>query len=448
MIKRIKGLFKNEKDSIVIKNIIAAFLIKGAALLVSLISLPIYIRYFENKEVLGVWFTILSVLIWILSFDFGIGNGLRNKLVSGIINNDTEEIRKDISSAYFVMGIISIITLIIGFVIIPTINWNTFFNISSELLSREVLTSVMHIVFATITLQFFLRIINFILYALQKSALNNFLALITSVTQVIIVSLLPSINTATNIKYLSMVYLITVNLPLIMATILVFRKDLLGMHPSFQYFNFKTSKDILHLGGIFFWNQIMYTALTGTNAFLISNFVGPRHVVDYQVYYRIFTLIGIVFNLALTPMWSAITKAFEESDNNWIKRYYKTLLKLSVFVFIVQILIIPFLQIMINLWLGDNSIRVSYAYAFAFALFGSIFVLQNILSTFACGIGKLRLQAFFYTIGVIIKILVSYYITKVYPSWIVIVIADILVVFPYCIFQALDLKKRLGVNNF
>ena len=447
MVRKLKKLLSNEKDIIVVKNTLAAFIIKGAALLVSLISLPIYIRYFENQEVLGVWFTILSVLIWILSFDFGIGNGLRNKLVAAIINADSEEIRKNISSAYFVLGLISIITLIVGFFLIPIINWNTFFNISPELLSQEVITFVMYLVFATITLQFFLRIINFILYALQKSALNNLLALVTSVSQVIIVLLLPSISAAINIKLLSIVYLLTVNIPLLFTTIYVFKKDLKGKHPSLKHLNIKTSTDILHLGGIFFWNQIMYTALTGTNAFLISNLISPGRVVDYQVYYRIFSLMGILFNLALTPMWSAITKAFEENDNSWINKYFILLMKLSILVFAIQLFIIPFLQIMINIWLGENSIQVSYLHSVAFSIFGSVFVLQNILSTFACGIGKLKLQAYFYTIGVIVKVSVAYFFTRIYPDWIIIVIADILVLLPYCLFQAIDLKRRLGTNK-
>jgi O-antigen/teichoic acid export membrane protein len=441
----IRKYFSNEKDKVVIKNIIAAFFIKGGALLISFFSLPAFIRFFNNQEVLGVWFTILSVLIWILSFDFGIGNGLRNKLVGALVRNDKNEVKQYISSAYAVIGGIVILVLSTGAFIFPYINWNSVFNISEILISSNTMLFVVMCVFLTIMLQFFLRLISFILYALQKSALNNFMSLITSAAMLLFVLLFPSLDTETNIKILSVVYLLCVNIPLLFATVIVFATELKECHPSFILVNKYAVIGIMQLGGIFFWNQIMYMLITGSNSILITNFIGPGSVVDYQIYYRLFSLAGMLFTLALTPMWSAITKAFEEKDSAWINKYFKLLNQLVLIVFFCEFLIIPLLQIIVNIWLGQNTIDINYFYAIIFALFGGIFVYHSVLSTFACGIGRIRLQAIFYTIGIVVKVIFVYSGTNLYNDWIIIVISDIVILAPYCLAQHIALKKQFTV---
>jgi O-antigen/teichoic acid export membrane protein len=167
--------------------------------------------------------------------------------------------------------------------------------------------------------------------------------------------------------------------------------------------------------------------------------------VDYQIYYRLFSLAGMLFTLALTPMWSAITKAFEEKDSAWINKYFKLLNQLVLIVFFCEFLIIPLLQIIVNIWLGQNTIDINYFYAIIFALFGGIFVYHSVLSTFACGIGRMRLQAIFYTIGIVVKVIFVYSGTNLYNDWIIIVISDIVILAPYCLAQHIALKKQFTV---
>lgn len=77
--KKLNSLSGNSR--IVLKNSVAAILIKGAGVIISVLSMPAFLRYFDDKAVLGVWYTILGVVTWIDFFDLGIGNGLRNSLV-------------------------------------------------------------------------------------------------------------------------------------------------------------------------------------------------------------------------------------------------------------------------------------------------------------------------------------------------------------------------------
>ena len=78
-------------------NIFGAFAIKGLGMVVSLLTMPYYIDYFGNNTVLGLWFTILTVLNWILSCDIGIGNGLRNYLTEALSQNNRVKARNLIS---------------------------------------------------------------------------------------------------------------------------------------------------------------------------------------------------------------------------------------------------------------------------------------------------------------------------------------------------------------
>src|SRR5690606_11580323 len=114
----------DKKDKIVLKNILSTFLIKGIALIISFFSLPIYMRFFQDENALGVWYTILSVLTWFLTFDFGIGNGIRNRLVKSIEDENEVEIKQYISSGYIILFIISFVMLLIFTPILSLLNWN------------------------------------------------------------------------------------------------------------------------------------------------------------------------------------------------------------------------------------------------------------------------------------------------------------------------------------
>ena len=63
MIDQLKEIITNNKK--LFENIIGAFVVKGGSLIVSVVLLPLYLRFFGDQTVLGIWYTILSILIWV-----------------------------------------------------------------------------------------------------------------------------------------------------------------------------------------------------------------------------------------------------------------------------------------------------------------------------------------------------------------------------------------------
>lgn len=450
---RKKKMKSNENTKIILNNALGAFLVKGGALIVSLITMPAYITYFNNQHILGLWFTILSVLTWVFTFDLGIGNGLRNNLVHALVKKDELLAKRYISSAYFIIGILVISVMFLSALIFRFINWNIIFNIPNNIVPRNILNTTVLIIFSGIMLQFFLKVITSILYAMQKSALNNLLNLLSNIIILAYVSLAMPSDISQNLKSLAFVHAFSVNIPLLITTIVIFSTKLKESKPNIKYFGKKYAYDVMKLGGIFFWVQIMYMIITTTNEFLITWFSGTEMVVEYQIYNKIFTLVGTLFTLALTPIWSTVTKALSEKNYGWIRKLYKTLKIMAILAVICEFVMIPFLQLGINLWLGSNAIQVNYLYAIIFAISGSIFIWNGVISSIANGLGELRVQSIFLTIGAIIKIPIAWALVIILQTWIGVIVANIIAMSLYCIIQPILLnkflnKKELGDESY
>ena len=108
----------------------------------------------------------------------GIGNGLRNKISASI--HDMEKVKKYISSGYISITVLSIIISLAGVVFLSVVNLNKLFNVPDNSLSNTSISIVAITTFIGIMLQFVVRIVTSILYALQKNTLANTAMLITN----------------------------------------------------------------------------------------------------------------------------------------------------------------------------------------------------------------------------------------------------------------------------
>lgn len=438
---------ENENSRILLKNVAGAFIIKGGALVVSLFTMPLYISYFGDQAILGVWYTVLSVITWILNFDLGIGNGLRNQLVVSIAQKNNEKSRELVSSAYILFGVLVLLFAVVGYSVSTVLNWNTVFNISEDLVSPRALSMVVKCVFTGIILQLYLNTISSIIYALQKSVINNLISLVISVSQLLFVLFARASTPQENLIVLSKAYIFLTSIPYLIGSIVVFNTSLKNARPNLLYFRRKNVKQLLGTGGLFFSCQVLYMVIIGTNEFFITYYTLPENTVEYSIYNKLFMLSGTFVALALSPVWSMVTKAIAERQGDWLNRLYKKAKLMSLIAAFANMSMIAVLQIIINIWLGNAAIKVNYGYAIIFAIWGSVFIYQSVLSTFVCGTGRMGLQAKCYGIGVLLKVAFLVIAFNYTNAWIIVMISNIIIFLPYCIIQDRSLNKFLNISR-
>ena len=441
--KELLTRFRNgdAKSKELVKNIILSFGVKGLAIVVSLVNMPIFMGYFEDSAILGLWFTLLSMLNWVLTFDLGIGNGLRNYLVIALEHDDERECRHLISSAYCSLFILVIALSGVAYVLIPIADWNVICNIDQNLISQETLVSAIQLLAIGLLVQFLLKIITSILYAMQKPAVPNFLLLISNVLLLASTFILNSGDSQKNLLRLATAYVLTANLPMLVATVLVFLKPLkkIGIHPS--YWTARHTKQIIGLGMDFLALQLLSMACFNTREFYIMRFLGPENVVPYQIYNRLFSLVSTFFVLAMTPMWSAITQAHAQGDRSWIRSTYKNTKKLLWLFAFGSVFVVLLSQILVNIWLGSRRIEMNLPFGVVFALFNIEYMWINLHSQFENGLKRLKVQKAGYLLAAIAFPLISYTAAKYTNSWISVVVSNIISLLPLCFFQFFYLKQ-------
>ena len=445
IISRINGSSQNSK--IIIKNTMGAFIVRGFSLIVSVLSTPAFIRYFDNNEVLGVWFTMLSVLMWFLNFDLGIGNGLRNQLVKDFANNDLASIKCTLASGFFSTGIATLVLIVIGGVALSLSDLNSLFNIKHDLLSKHTLKISTLAIFIGIMLRFYLTTITSVFYALQKSAINNALGLCIALLQLLYISLFHFKDVNEALINLAIAFVVISNLPTIVAGLYVFIKPLKKCRPHITDISKDRIKMIMGVGAIFFVCQILYMGIANTNELLITSLYGANCTSQYTFYYKLMSIVSMLVTLALTPVWSVVTKAVAEKNYVWLKKLYQRMKKVGVLVFIMQFMMIPFMQIVFDLWLGKGQVDVNVWTAISFASFFGLFVYSGMLSTIASGMTRLKVQASSFAIGLILKLAIDFYFYQYVNDWSLVVWSNVAAFLPYIIWQQVDLDSYFRKLN-
>src|SRR4051812_28196968 len=92
------------------KDLLGVFVFKGFSMILNYVIIALILNIIDPNEY-GVWLTISSVVSWLSFMDFGLANGLKNKLVKLFLHKKYKLIRVYISASIFTMSVIGVATV-------------------------------------------------------------------------------------------------------------------------------------------------------------------------------------------------------------------------------------------------------------------------------------------------------------------------------------------------
>ena len=369
--------FKQLKGSLVFKIL---------ALLASFFVIPIMIQYLGATKY-GIWSTLLSILSWVLMFDLGIGNGLRNRISESIARDDFIAVKKYVSTAYVAIGFGVFFIGGLFFIGSEYVPWDSVFN--TNVVTNQELKFVVDISVFFVLINFFLALINQVLNAVQKSeftVLNQFLSNFLSL--IFVYGLYQ--YTDSSMKYLAFSYGFSIFISNSIFNIWFYKSNP-HFAPKFSFIRKNKLVDTLALGVNFFIIQIAVVVLFTTDKLIITQLLGPDYVTSYDVVFKLFSVITIFHGIIIAPLWTSYSDAYHREDYSWMRNMMNKQLQiycLIVFGVFLLSLISPFI---LNLWIGElDYLNSSLIYILAF--FTALLAWNNIFSLFLNGLNETRLQ--------------------------------------------------------
>ncbi len=383
-----------------------SFILKFLALLASFMLVPMMINYL-GSDIYGVWSTLFSVVSWVLLFDLGIGAGLRNRISEAIAHNNILEAKQCVSTSYVVVGIGAALLLLLFVCISNYVSWVGVFNISG--INETDLQLAVEITMSFVLLNFLLSLINQVANGLQKTVVSVFNQFFSNIILLLFVFVL-SVFFESSIVLLSLVYGIALTISNLLVTYWFFKKYK-DLTPRLFLFNLKDVRALLSTGLRFFSIQIAVIVLFTTDKIVISQLLGPGFVTQYDVVFKLFSLVTVVHGIIIAPLWAAYSDAYHREDFIWVSNMMNKQLKIFVIISLFVVLLALTSSGIIHWWIGPEF-NFSWNLAIPMAIFVTFTVWNNIFAFFLNGINELKIQTRISAIAMFINIPLSIVFVK------------------------------------
>lgn len=349
----------------------------------SFITVPL-ILHCLGTEKYGVWASVLSLISWIYYLDLGIGGGLRNKLAESLAQRDIIKANGYLNTAYFMLGILCIVIIIIMASILCFYDVKQWLNYSTydENINLVVLTAL-----AFACVNFVAALVNNIFYATQQASQVSLYNLLGQIffAMGLVGYLFLGIH---ELLWISILEGISQFLKNAIETFCALKKFPL-LRFSIANISTKYSRGVIVFGAQLFIMQIAALTLNCTDNLIIAKYFGAADVTVYSLCFKYFGMIQAFFVVLITPLYSAYTAAYTKRDIKKIQHMlWESLCIYTLFIggTIAGIVIFPWF---LRIWL-HMEINVPYSLTLLVAIYFMLLMFTHCFSMFINGIGKIR----------------------------------------------------------
>ncbi|WP_026775582.1 hypothetical protein [Polaribacter sp. Hel_I_88] len=428
------------------KNILLGLTFKGISISLSFLIVPMLILFLGKTEY-GVWVTVFSIINWIFTFDIGIGQGLRNKLTEALSVNNYKKASEIVATAYIFIIAFSIVIFLIGSLLIYFLNFQDILNYKEQTNSF-----LQKFVF----LSLFFTVINFILSLYKKLYLSvhksfsvEVINLFFQIFYLAVVLLWMFFELEKSLISLIIIFGLGNCIVAVIATIVFFKLQK-KIAFSFYNFNFTEGKQLFGLGIKFFIINMCLLVILSTDNIIISKLLGPSFVTDYFTVQKAFQFLIVVFTVVLTSSWSLYSDAIINKDFIWIKKNFKKMNFYFLGILFFGFLIFCFIEDILNIWIGENVIKLPENLAFFNLIYVLLFCYTNIYMFFINASNRMNLQMYLYVFGAILNVPLSIFLVNYIGNSTGVILSTIICFLPLFILMPLqshNIIKKLNETS-
>lgn len=183
---------------------------------------------------------------------------------------------------------------------------------------------------------------------------------------------------------------------LVIVSIIMFKcENYKSVSPAFRFIRFSLIKNILGLGGQFFFIMLSILFIFQFTNIIIARIEGPDAVTQYNIVYKYFNVLNMFALIILSPFWSAFTDAYVKKDFCWMKNMLRKLERMWLLCIPISIIMVLGSSFVYKYWIG-SSVSIPLSLSVCMALYILFQTVGHIYMYLINGTGKVRLQLLVY----------------------------------------------------
>jgi O-antigen/teichoic acid export membrane protein len=392
------------------KQILVSLVLKGTSIIINFLIVPLSINAL-NTESYGLWLTITSIFGWFTFMDFGLTNGLVVNLSQSLGRKEIDRGRIMNSTVYISLFILSALLLILFLGVNFFLNWNTILN--TQELTNGSLRLITLIVFTGFIVTFFLKPIESVALANQKPGISSAFNPVSNFIVLLILWLSIIFNYGMNLTYFCLIYAIATPAIYFILSIGLYKNEFSFLRPRMSLFDKIEFKSIFKLGWNFFLIQISLIILFQTSNLLIVQFWGAAEVTSYNLVYKYFSVIYMLFTILISPYMVVHGSAYSTDNREDIRKNMRKTFKIWLCILSVGIILLIFYRLFFRIWVGEKLVP-DFRMAILAFLYFTLITFGGVFNMFINGTGKIKLQTISNLISALIYIPFTWILVKIF----------------------------------
>lgn len=362
---------------------------RGVSVLSALITVPLALNYL-GPEQYGIWVTLSSFALLLAFADLGIGNGVINAVSRYFGMNDIAGMRRCISTAYVILGLTALAVISLFATLYWFIPWNRVFNVhSAEAIAQAGPASA--VFFLAFALAIPASIIQRVQSGLQEGVRTNVWTVAANFVSLIL--LLACIWLRMPLAVLVLVLFFTPIAFNILNALHSFLIRSPEIRPSIHYFDRSMLKEIMSSGAMFFILQISASVIFASNPFFIAQMLGAEDVATFGVVERLSSVVIVILQMMLMPLWPAFGEAKARGDWAWINKAHTISVAIALGLAIASgAVLVLFGPALLRIWINQDFVA-PFALIIAFAVWRILEAYGAAMAAYMNGLHELKPQA-------------------------------------------------------